>query len=208
MNGWIKIDRSIQDHWIFQDEWKFHKWLDLLLLVNFQETKVEISGEIFVCKQGETLRSLLTLSNRWKCSRSKARRFLKLLEKDQMIRLKDERKTTRITISNYDRYQFERNTPETPLKQERTQIKKDKKENKKEAFKTDLFKFQDKYKEETLTNFFLYWTEVTPKGKMRYETQKAFSLSRRLITWSKNELRFNAGDQLETYIKQQMNGAK
>ena len=103
MNGWIKIDRSIQDHWIFQDEWKFHKWLDLLLLVNFQETKVEISGEIFVCKQGETLRSLLTLSNRWKCSRSKARRFLKLLEKDQMIRLKDERKTTRITISNYDR---------------------------------------------------------------------------------------------------------
>ena len=74
-NGWIKIERAVTDHWIFKDPWKFRNWIDLLVLVNHAEQKVEIGGKIFVCKKGETLRSLLSLSNRWQCSRSKARRF-------------------------------------------------------------------------------------------------------------------------------------
>ena len=206
MNGWVKIERSIQEHWIYQDEWKFHKWMDLLLLVNYQEAKVEISGTLFICKKGETLRSLLTLSNRWKCSRSKVRRFLKLLEKDQMIVTKDERKTTRITICNYERYQFERNTNETGKKQERTQIKKEKKD-KKELLRLELIPYKEKHSAETIDSFFMYWTELTPKGKMRFETQTAFSIGRRLATWTKNETRFNPNqNELQTFIKQKMNG--
>lgn len=147
MSGWIKIDRAITEHWIYQDDWKLHKWIDLLLLVNYQEAKVEISGKLFVCKKGETLRSLLTLSNRWKCSRSKVRRFLALLEKDKMIVTKDERVTTRITISNYERYQVSRNADETQVKRTRTQtrsIKKDKKEILLEDLKSTRINIQKK----------------------------------------------------------------
>jgi len=207
MSGWIKIDRAITEHWIYQDEWKLHKWIDLLLLVNYQEAKVEISGKLFVCKKGETLRSLLTLSNRWKCSRSKVRRFLALLEKDKMIVTKDERVTTRITISNYERYQVSRNADETQLKRTRTQTRSIKKD-KKEILLDDLKKYEDKYSKEMLNSFFLYWTEITPKGQMRFETMKAFSVGRRIATWSKNNIRFNPNNELENYIKNKMNGAK
>ncbi len=206
MSGWIKIDRAISEHWIYQDEWKFHKWMDLLLLVNYQEAKVEISGKLFVCKKGETLRSLLTLSNRWKCSRSKVRRFLALLEKDKMIVTKDERVTTRITISNYERYQVTRNADETQLKRTRTQTRSIKKD-KKEILLEDLKKYEDKYAKEMLNSFFLYWTELTPKGQMRFETMKAFSVGRRIATWNKNQTKFNGSEnELENYIKKKMNG--
>ena len=26
MNGWIKINRDITSHWIFEDSWKFRNW--------------------------------------------------------------------------------------------------------------------------------------------------------------------------------------
>ena len=206
MSGWIKIERDIMQHWIYQDEWKFHRWMDLLLLVNYQEAKVEISGKLFVCNKGETLRSLLTLSNRWKCSRSKVRRFLALLQKDKMIVTKDERVTTRISICNYERYQVSRNADETDVKHERTQTRSIKKE-KKEILLEELKSFQDKHPKEVLNSFSLYWTEKTPKGKMRFETQTAFSVGRRLGTWIKNSNKYNTNDNdLEDYIKNKMNG--
>ena len=50
MNGWIKIERDITSHWIFQDSWKFRNWIDLLTMVNYQDKKIELNGQIFVCK--------------------------------------------------------------------------------------------------------------------------------------------------------------
>jgi len=204
MNGWIKIERSVADHWIFEDPWKFRCWIDLLLLVNHAETKVEIQGQIFVCKSGQTLRSLLNLSNRWRCSRSKARRFLKLLEADGMIETKDERKTTRITICNYATYQTERNTNETQTKRKRTQTRMNK-NDKKNIFLNEMDPYREKYPRELLNAFFLYWTETTPDGKMRYEKQSAFSMGRRLATWNKNQDRYGgSGDDLSDYLKNQI----
>lgn len=205
-NGWIKIERAVTDHWIFKDPWKFRNWIDLLVLVNHAEQKVEIGGKIFVCKKGETLRSLLSLSNRWQCSRSKARRFLKLLEKDKMIVLKDERKTTRITICNYASYQTERNTNETQTKRTRTQTRMNK-NDKKNDFKNGMLPFKDQYGKELLNEFFLYWTEPDAKGKMRYEKQSAFAFGRRLSTWSKNQSKYDTGSDgdLSNYLKNKTN---
>jgi hypothetical protein len=136
MKSWIKIDREITSHWIFNDPWKFRNWIDLLTLVNHTEQKVNIKGVILTCKRGETLCSLDTLSKRWDCDKSKVRRFLKLLESDSMIVLKSEQITTRLTICKYDTYQGERNADETQMKRKRnasetqmTPNKNEKKEN-------------------------------------------------------------------------------
>ena len=204
MSGWIKIERSVSDHWIFRDPWKFRCWIDLLLLVNHTEQRVEIKGQIFTCGAGETLRSLQSLATRWKCSRSKVRRLLKLLEADHMIELKDERKTTRRKVCNYAIYQTERNANETQTKQKRTQTRMNKKD-KNETFKKELEPFLQKYPREMLNDFYLYWTEKTPSGKMRYEKQSAFSMGRRLATWSKNQARYDGGDySLTDHIKNQI----
>ena len=82
--------------------------------------------------------------------------------------------------------------------------KKDKKD-KKEGFKSDLSPFLDKYGSDMLNEFFMYWTEKTPNGKMRFETMKAFSLSRRLSTWEKNQPKFsNDDDKFMSHIKEQI----
>lgn len=117
--GWIKLNRDIVKHWIFKDEWKFKCWVDLLILANYSENKVEIKGILLTCKRGELLYSLESLSNRWGGNKSKVRRFLKLLESDSMIELKSEQVTTRITICNYESYQGERNANETQTKHKR-----------------------------------------------------------------------------------------
>lgn len=117
--GWIKLDRAIVSHWIFEDAWKFRAWIDLLILANHQSKKVVLGNQIFMCERGELLYSLDSLSKRWRVERSRTRRFLQLLQSESMIVLKDERKTTRITICKYESYQGERNANETQMKRER-----------------------------------------------------------------------------------------
>ena len=144
MSTWIKLDRDVVKHWIFKDEWKFKCWIDLLVLANYSENKVEIKGVLLTCKRGDLLYSLDSLSLRWNANKSKVRRFLKLLESDSMIELKSEQVTTRITICKYESYQGERNADETQMKRKRnadetqtTPIKeRKKKEEKKEVNNT------------------------------------------------------------------------
>jgi DNA-binding transcriptional regulator YhcF (GntR family) len=113
-------------------------------LVNHKEEKFLIGSDIFVCGRGETIRSLDTLARRWGCNKSKVRRFLKLLEKDQMIDTKSERKATRLKVLKYDEYQTERNANETQMKRKRnaneTQmtLNKNEKNEKKEDYLHNL----------------------------------------------------------------------
>lgn len=205
--GWIKIDRKIFGHWVYDDPWKFRNWIDLIGMANYSEKKVEIDSEIFVCNRGELLRSLKTLAMRWKCSKSKVRRFLQLLEKDSMIVVKNERKTTRITICKYDSYQID----ETATKRKRNadETQKDPNKNVKkitiEELKVSLSKKKGDYPDEMLKDFYLYWTEVSAKGKYRFQEQKAFSVERRLITWSRNQKKFSQGENdLQNYVKNRL----
>lgn len=105
MNGWIKLHRSIIDHWIWRDEKKLKWWIDILLNVNHEDAKVNIGFQLYDCKKGQTIRSLQSWAERWGVSKDSARHFLNLLEKDGMITHENITKSTRITICNYDKYQ-------------------------------------------------------------------------------------------------------
>ena len=122
MAGWIKLHRSIQEHWIYTEKRKFSKfeaWNDILLTVNFTEGKTIIKGKLIQIKRGESILSLDSWAKRWGWDKSAVRRFLNTLQKDNMIELKNETITTRLIVCKYDTYQDMRNADETQMKRKR-----------------------------------------------------------------------------------------
>jgi DNA-binding transcriptional regulator YhcF (GntR family) len=122
MAGWIKLHRSIQEHWLYTEKRKFSKfeaWNDILLTVNYTEGKAIIKGKLIQIKRGESILSLDSLAKRWSWDKSTVRRFLNTLQKDNMIELKNETITTRLIVCKYDTYQDERNANETQMKRKR-----------------------------------------------------------------------------------------
>ncbi|EOB8088813.1 DnaD domain protein [Staphylococcus aureus] len=110
MTGWISIDRSIQNHWLFKEKRtfsKFEAWIYLFMEANHSKAKVPIGNQIVTVERGQRLTSILTLSDLFNWSRFKVKTFLDLLESDGMLEVKTTSKYTLITIVNYDFYQSE-----------------------------------------------------------------------------------------------------
>lgn len=105
MTGWIKIYRDITSHWIFQDAEKFKWWIDLLIMASHEDYKTLSNGNLVSLKRGQLSVSLSFLSSRWGRSKEKVLNFLRLLESDGMIQRSSDRKSTIITVCNYDSYQ-------------------------------------------------------------------------------------------------------
>lgn len=122
MAGYIKLYRSIMDHWLYSRSKPFCEvaaWIDLLMFVYRFDSKEPIQGQIQVTKAGSRWTGYQELSDRWGWSKSKTRRFLKLLESDEMITLNSNTNGTLVTIVNYGDFQIERNTDEPQMKHER-----------------------------------------------------------------------------------------
>lgn len=55
------------------------------------------------------------------------------------------------------------------------------------------------YGEPMIKAFFNYWSEATPDGKkMRFELQKTFEVSKRLVTWKNNNNKFTSATEDKT----------
>lgn len=107
--GWIKIHRTLSDHWVFDQEplSTFGAWIDLLLMANYNDNEVCIKNNLIPVQRGSTLTSMVKLSARWKRGRKWVSRFLNNLEKSKMITQKRDNRFTLITICNYNRFQSE-----------------------------------------------------------------------------------------------------
>lgn len=108
--GFIKLDRNIFDHWIFQDAEKFRAFVDLIQLARWKDEKLLIGNDVVTVPRGSYYTSELKLSERWSWSRKKTREFLKLLENEKMLIKKGTTKGTMLTIENYRFYQDEGTT--------------------------------------------------------------------------------------------------
>lgn len=120
MSGWIKIYRDITDHWIFQDAEKFKWWVDMILMASHENHKNLINGSLVSLNKGQFSASISFLASRWGRSKEKVLNFLKLLESDHMITRNSDRKSTIITICNYESYQ---DTPEPTPTTEPTDVR-------------------------------------------------------------------------------------
>ena len=152
MSGWIKIHRSITNHWLYTEKRvfsRFEAWNDILLTVNYTDAKTIIKGSLYEVKRGQSILSLDSWSKRWNWDKSKVRRFLNTLQLDNMVVIKSDTVTTQLTVCNYDSYQGERNADEPQMKHERnadeTQVKpiEERKKEKKEinTFEASLFEY-------------------------------------------------------------------
>jgi len=150
--GWIALHRRTADHWLWEDK-PFNRaaaWVDLLLTVNWQDGETVIKNQPFLCKRGESLRSYETWGKRWGWNKTATRRFLKLLEKNGMILIKNETVTIRVTVCKYETYQNVRNGSETQVKRignaSETEVKTIEQGNNgtmKQEIPAELLKFQD-----------------------------------------------------------------
>lgn len=78
----------------------------MLFEANHEEHTGLMAGELVTVKRGEFVTSKVKLAKKWGWSETKLNNFLKLLEKDSMIKVDARRnKFTHITILNYRQYQ-------------------------------------------------------------------------------------------------------
>lgn len=105
--NWIKLNRSLADHWIWTKE-KFTKgqaWVDLLMMARWKDGKQLHRGKLYVRKRGEINCSMKWLAKRWGWDRRTVKGFLTLLESDGMLSVRCTTNDTTITIENYSVYQ-------------------------------------------------------------------------------------------------------
>lgn len=120
-SGYILLHRSLIDHWLWQGEpfTKGQAWIDLLLLVNYKPGKTRFNGQVCEVDRGGRVTSYQVLAERWQWSKSSVKRFLKMLEDDQMIEIKTTHRQTIVKVLNYDVYQVLQSENDTPKKQQR-----------------------------------------------------------------------------------------
>lgn len=119
MAGWQKVYRDIQEHWLWEDKpfSRGQAWIDLILSVNHEDNKTLIDGELIEVKRGSRVTSLRKLADQWGWSTTKVKKFLELLQKEQMIKFESDNKKTLVSIENYSVYQSKDNTENTVKKQ-------------------------------------------------------------------------------------------
>lgn len=116
MSGWLKLHRSLLDNplWTAEPFSKAQAWVHLLLVANHKDGGFLKNGQWIEVKRGQTGESVMSLSKRFRWSKNKVLRFLDLLEKQQMIEVKTTHLTTIITICNYNDFQGNDTSGETP----------------------------------------------------------------------------------------------
>ena len=112
-NGYIKLYRSIQDHWIWQDIKYLYWWETILLNVNYEPKQFVVNGELFDSKPGESFQSVESWSKLFSCSKTTTYKFFKLLERNGMIDTrtvgKGKRRKHLLTVTNWQKYQQTKN---------------------------------------------------------------------------------------------------
>lgn len=185
MSGWIKLHRSIQDHFIydFAEPDKAMAWIDILLSASYAVSKVKIKSRLFTVQKGQWLVSQVTLQKRWKMSQNKVKRLLKLLENDGMITVLTNELTSIITICNYSDYQNDERASEQPsgraveraADEQSNDIQRSKEYKEDKEVKTNVDSGESPAEQEDYleTEFNRFWRNY-PNPKAKQPAKKAF----------------------------------
>lgn len=100
-SGWIKLDRSILEDWIWEDAATFRVWIYLLLKVNHEDRKTVIGGKLTTIKRGEHFTSTRIISEQTGIPEKRVRAILGVLEGANIIARKGQTNGTTISLIEY-----------------------------------------------------------------------------------------------------------
>jgi len=112
-SGYIPLWRKLRDNFLWAERRKFSKaeaWIDILFSAQHSETprEVVLGMKVLLCYYAQTLTSTKSWAERWGWSQTTVRRFFKMLAERNMVEVKNEGKTTRLTVCNYGKYDIRR----------------------------------------------------------------------------------------------------
>ena len=96
-NNWIKLNRSITDHWLWSSGETFSRgqaFIDLLLMAAYADHPIVSQGKRMNLKRGSMVTSIRYLADRWRWSKDKTANFLNDLEADGTIEKVSDTKRT------------------------------------------------------------------------------------------------------------------
>jgi hypothetical protein len=144
MSGYFSIKRKLLNSslWLERPFSRGQAWVDLIGLANYKDGAIRVAGVRIDVLRGQCGWSELKLAERWGWSRGKIKRFISELETDSRVIVKQDNRTTILTICNYNEYQNQEEedgtpdrtadstTDDTPDGHQTDTIKKDNKDNK------------------------------------------------------------------------------
>ena len=153
--GWVKIHRKISNNplWTCEKFTRGQAWIDLILLANHEKGYFYKRGVKININRGQSGYSEVALSDRWKWSRSKVRKFLKELEEEQQIKQIKNNVSLVVTILNYDNYQSKEQQTKQQKDTKKTSERQQKDTNKNEKNEKNEKKLSDE------DQFELFWTQ-------------------------------------------------
>ena len=140
MSGAVNVARSIFDHAVFADEPKTEReaWIWLIMEASWKPRTRRVGAVVVETQRGQLAASVRFLASAWKWTAPKVQRYLKRLEKMEMIRAQADTGVTVITICNYDQYQHGGQASDTaPIQSRYTSDTNEKKEVIREEGKKD-----------------------------------------------------------------------
>lgn len=105
ISGWIKLHRSILDHWVFEDPEKFKLWTYILTKASYKDCKISVRGSLVSLEPGEVVFGRKKWSEELKIAESKLYRSIKLFEAEGMVITKKTNRYSVIKIVNWSKYQ-------------------------------------------------------------------------------------------------------
>ena len=105
MNGWIRLDRGIQDNFLWQEPEALKLWLYLLMAASLTDKATAFNGQMLNIKRGQLVFGLNAASARLNISVRRLRKYLDWFSADDMIDKRVTNKFSIISITNYSQYQ-------------------------------------------------------------------------------------------------------
>ena len=180
MSGTVNIARSIFDHAVFADEPKTEReaWVWLIMKASWKARAYRVGNVVVSTDRGQLAASVRYLAAEWQWTAPKVQRYLKRLEKMEMIRSQADTGVTVITICNYDEYQSQYKASDTDAIQSRyrTDTRQKKDEIREEGNKKDAdASMADVADPDPASPSFDDFWAVWPLGKIsKKDAEKAF----------------------------------
>lgn len=121
----------------------YWRWSDILIEANHKTDYFNIDGKLVQCLRGQSIKSLRTWGERWGVNQMTVKRFLNRLKKDGFISIENLKRTTRLTVLNYNLYQKSM----LQLKPNRSESYKDERYDDVTTYTENLLQLQDSLSE-------------------------------------------------------------